>query len=359
MRVMIVVSADFGELANALYLLEGTAAVDAQLMLPPRLYEQNRELAPHAVASYHNAAELVVALHRFQPQVLLLMSGYLFGVNGLLNVDDLRNIVAEAHAMRIAIATTDPFLGILSHLGEHTFIHAQRDALVSHLAAVERVLGDVTPVYLSPPPDETNSKSFYNPGVEIPRDKAAVADPYWLFVLSLEDYVSQCSVAGRSVFDETLVRLMNETISADRRPVMLLPGIARQSVAPSAPVGARVLDFCDCRSFRGLLLNAEYVFYWNIFSNSILVRIANVSPIFFFDRGHLARSIPSLIPIAMRSYFANAELPMLDPRQRLNADAVGAKAKEQSVTFAPTYRAFHALPSPDEMLRSIAAGDAH
>ena len=68
------------------------------------------------------------------------------------------------------------------------------------------------------------------------------------------------------------------------------------------------------------------------------------------DAGHLARYIPSLFPLAMQYYYANAQLPMLDPRQVLDAGDLAQRARVQPANFAPQYAALQALPSPKAVL---------
>ena len=101
-KLLIAVSADFGELANSLYLLEGTQ-FGAHLLLPPGLYQKNRESLPHPASEYRNADELLAAVRTHRPQILLLCSGYLFGVNQLLSIAELSQIIQEAHGMGIRI----------------------------------------------------------------------------------------------------------------------------------------------------------------------------------------------------------------------------------------------------------------
>ncbi len=349
--ILAVLSSDFGELANALYLLDGTWA-RAHLLLPPRLYEQNRDVAPHDVSTYRQAADVLAGLRQRTPKLLLLMSGYLFGVNALMTVNELAEIVRESRTMGIPLATTDPFLGVLSGVSEETFVHPQRAAMARHFAEVEKLLHGVTHLYLSPMPASPSSATFYNSRLLLSPEKKSIR-LHWLFVLSLEDYIAQCSVLGRSVFDEMLLRMMSDTIVEGRRPVVLAPRVANESLAGRIPEGGTLLNFCNRETFRSWQLTAEHVFYWNIFSNSVLARVANGGPVFFLDSGHLARSIPSMVSIAMRSYYANATLPMLDPRARLSVTELAQRSQIQRETFAPALAGFRLLPSPDEMISSL------
>ncbi len=110
------------------------------------------------------------------------------------------------------------------------------------------------------------------------------------------------------------------------------------------------MPFCGYEQFRALLITAEHVFYWNVMSNSVLVRIVNGGSVFFMDAGHLARYIPSLVSLAMQSYYANAQLHMLDPQQVLDAGDLDQRARVQPEAVAPACLALQALPSPEAVL---------
>jgi hypothetical protein len=110
------------------------------------------------------------------------------------------------------------------------------------------------------------------------------------------------------------------------------------------------MPLCGYEQFRALLITAEYVFYWNVMSNSVLLRIVNGGSVFFMDTGHLARYMPVLVPLAMKSYYANAQLPMLGPQKVLDAVDLADRARFQPETFSPARAALQDLPSPEALL---------
>ena len=172
----------------------------------------------------------------------------------------------------------------------------------------------------------------------------------WLFVISKTDYQLQCALHGRLVFDDMLLAKIQQTLEAKRQPVLLAPPEACQSLRGRVSGNVVLMPFCGYEQFRALLITAEHVFYWNVMSNSVLVRIANGGSVFFMDAGHLARYMPSLAPLAMQSYYANAQLPMLDPQQVLDAGELDQRALVQPEIFAPARAALQALPSPEAVL---------
>jgi hypothetical protein len=356
LRILAVVSSDFGELGTAMYMFEGTG-ISAQLLLPARLHQQNPQLAPHKVCAYSGAAQLLEKIRDYQPQLLLLMSG----VNSLLSMVDLQLILQQARSMKISVATTDPFLGVLI---PEEVVHplGRANEGRKHAEAQQICLRDVHHLYMSPVPGSQFSHSFFNPAVVISKAQknALLADlqqgplnlasPHWLFVISGVDYQLQCALHGRLAFDDMLLAKMQQSFGAKRQPVLMAPPEACQSLRGRVSGNVVLMPFCGYEQFRALLITAEHVFYWNVMSNSVLVRIVNGGSVFFMDAGHLARYIPSLVPLAMQSYYANAQLPMLDPQQVLDAGELDQRALVQPETFSPARAALQALPPPEALL---------
>jgi len=356
LRILIVVSPDFGDLGTAMYMFEGTG-ISAELLLPARLHQQNSQLAPHKVSAYSGAAQLLEKIRDYQPQLLLLMTG----VNSLLSMVDLQLILQQARSMGISVATTDTLLGeTLSEENFHPLGWTKE--MFERAAAMQTGLRGVHHLYLSPMQCSQLVHSFFNSRVVISKEKkiAKLADlqqgplnlasPHWLFVISKTDYQLQCALHGRLAFDGTLLEKIQQSLEAKRQPVLLAPPEACQSMRGRVPGNVVLMPFCGYEQFRALLITSEYVFYWNVMSNSVLVRIANGGSVFFMDAGHLARYMPSLVPLAMKSYYANAQLPMLDPQQVLNADDLADRARVQPETFSAARAAMQALPSTEALL---------
>ena len=360
LRILIVVSSDFGELGTAMYMFEGTG-ISVHLLLPARLHQQTSQLAPHTVSAYGDAAQLLEKIRDYEPQLLLLMSGASLFFTGLLSMVDLQLVLQQARSMGISVATTDPLLGgSLSDENFHPLGWTKE--MFERAAAMQTGLRGVHHLYLSTMQSSQLVHSFFNSRVVISKEQkiAKLADlqqgplnlvsQHWLFVISSVDYQLQCALHGRFAFDDMLLAKIQQTLGAKRQPVLLAPLEACQSLQGRISGNVVLMPFCGYEQFRALLITAEHVFYWNVMSNSVLVRIANGGSVFFMDAGHLARSIPSLVPLAMKSYYANAKLPMLDPKQVLDSGDLDQRARLQPETFSPTRAALQALPSPEALL---------
>ena len=109
--------------------------------------------------------------------------------------------------------------------------------------------------------------------------------------------------------------------------------------------------------FLGLLLEAEYAFYWNVFANSVPSRLVNGLPVFFFDTGHMARSIPALLDLGLRSYYPGAQLPLLDIKRAIDRQVLARYAQGEVDSLAPAVQRLRAGPTPDQMLETVLAAE--
>src|SRR5262245_25827695 len=91
-RLLLVVSQDYGELSNARYLLTG-CGFDAALLLPERLRTAGDSGVPARAYGYRSLADVADALACERPDVVFLLSAYLFALNGLLGSEDVRPLL--------------------------------------------------------------------------------------------------------------------------------------------------------------------------------------------------------------------------------------------------------------------------
>ncbi|HEX4073753.1 MAG TPA: hypothetical protein VHX68_21415 [Planctomycetaceae bacterium] len=286
--------------------------------------------------------------------MVFLFSGYLYAVNGLFPIDGVRQLVDGLCSTSCAVVTSDPFLGELFRLDESTFSeqHPARRQLAEHFAQIVPILARVKHLYRAAPRAGAagGSVSFYNPQTVLDQaarsawTNRALDTPgirpelkRWLFVLSAEDYAAGTVRWGNARFDETLRGKLLETAMAGRQPVLIGPPASIEAMRQGelTPVTALLFEFCDSARFLSLLYEAEYCFYWNVFSHSIIARVMNQGPVFFFDWGHLVHALPSSI------------------RDWTTSTRVGVRGASRKTTFFRS-GGWPSLPS-----RMIAACDRH
>ena len=374
-RVLIIVSGDFGELANSLALIKG-ANFEATLLVPKRLFAANNGEFPVTAVEYVPFDDTVKVwksiVEELRPDVVMLFSAYLYAINRIMSQEDISQFLSFLRERNIPTATTDPFLGILTQIDEATFgkKHPGRQELSKHFLQLKSSLNEVPHVYLCPPPQNAPSASvsFFNPAIILTDEQRAEHSAKllrdlpldegknrWLFILSTEDFALQSSRVGIDRFHDLLARRMFDTVRCGRQPVLIAPQPCLESlITRDRPIAGLIpVSHGSHSRFASLQMDAEYVFYWNIFSNSIISRVANRLPIFFFDLGHLVHSVPAILDVGLSNYYPDCELPALDQEQPLAERPLEIIAESQDETLEGARVHFAKSPYPDQMIEML------
>lgn len=373
-KLLFVLSNDYGELANAMYLLMGYEFRPV-LLMPDRLFAVNRDNLPVPTARYSTLQDVLATVERERPDIVFLFSGYLYAINNIFDLQTVEKLVRELRNRGQRIVTSDPFLGAMAEVDASTFSdrHPRKQWLTDHFARLFQILREVPHLYLFDATafPRTKSVSFYNPHILLRPDDLAESErtlagriginpakKHWVYVLSLEDYGGQVARHGRAKFDEMLMGTLQQTAQEGRQPVLVGPDVALGAIRGRVPAidDLVLLAFCSHEVFRASLLGAEYAFYWNIFSNSIPARIANHLPVFFFDPGHMVHAIPPLFELGVKHYYAGAALTYLDQRQELRSAELASLAAGQEHIFREARERFRWSPMPDAMVEQILRG---
>jgi len=379
---LLVVSHDFGELANARQWTEG-GELDCRVLLPARLQQLNAGVFAEAT-SYASAEDLLRALDEHAPRWLLLFTGYLLASQPTVGVPGLRRLLEEAARRGVRVATTDPFLGLIPRRIDDLFSSRLPNAgpMRTHFHEVGRLLEAQDHLFLAPTAGriDRSAEAFFHPAYHaavrndaadaLPAaDPAATAQhaaaswPLWLFVLSGEDGQQQVSRWGEATFCRMLVDRIRDGHRCQRRTVFLGPtGLVRrvQSMLEAAPAATADgthahagRDFCGLDEFRALQSVAEHAFYWNPLSNSIVSRLVRGQSIFFLDEGHMARAMPALASVAMNHYFQGLTPRVMRLDETWSLDALEAAHHQQRQQLAPARDAVLGLPTPAIVQRRL------
>ena len=368
-KLLFVLSADFGNLSDALYFVKGEP-FDTVLLMPERLRAVSGNV-PVPALTYTSPDDVLEAVARERPDIVFLLSGYLYTVNGIFDITAVQRIVMSLRRTGVPTVTSDPFCGLLARLDDATFsdAHPRKPWLMEHFGQLHALFKDIPHLYLAEPRDDPGAPAvwFFNEHVLVSpsaldeaRQLLASAfrmDPdrrRWLFILSTEDYGFQ--LAERPSFNDLLHARLDEVARAGRQPVLVAPELCVTAMQTRRSItGLVLLPFCEHGSFTALLQDAEYAFYWNVFSNSIPMRGANGLPLFFFDRGHMARAVPPVLEAGMRWYYPGTELTYLDLTQPLAGDELARLAAGQQQSMAGARDNFRRAPSPETMVRTLLA----
>ena len=370
-KLLFVLSNDFGELATAMYMVRGYE-FQSIFVMPDRLYAVHRESISCPAYRFGSVLDVTAIIDDAKPDIIFLFSGYLFAINNIFDIGTLKTLVEGLQNFHHRIVTSDPFVGLMSDITASTFSynHPLKQWLTEHFSTLNLILKNITHLYLVNLKEiaHTRSVSFFNPNIILDPDAVGEhtrslarwieVDPAkkrWLFVLSREDYAMQVTRLGQNQFDDMLLGKLHQTALADRHPILVGPQVAIDALQSRNPqiAGLTLVPFCNYDRFMSLLFDAEYVFYWNIFSNSIPARIVNHLPAFFFDSGHMAHAIPSVFEAGVKRYYRSADLAYLDPQKVLKLEDLAPLGEKQRDDMAEAIENFKRSPTPEKMVEEI------
>lgn len=397
--VLFILDNDFGELTLILYLVLGQNCFrECRVLVSPRLYEKNRDALPGRLGAWTSEADLIQVIDTRRPRIVVFASAYLLPVHDLLTVEALERVIEAARRQGAAVVTADPFLGLISQWSSRGLselisidiptaaderLRAMKrgaDALLHRaLAAVERMVRPLPHLYPSPTdltaltPAATDDRNvcFFNEALLLPSHLAdltpnakdepvAPGGPHWMFVISLVDFQTQVMFLGAARFAAIVAQLLTRAAELGRHAMLLGPDELRDLLKrelskqpPARRERIHLLSFCSFRRAMSLLLTAEYCFYWNVVSHTILMQLSNGRPVILFDRGHLVRALPALYERVIAWYYQGWEPPYLDHEASLSlaalTDATASHARHREGLMARFRRA----PSPADLLESL------
>ncbi len=405
LRPLFVVSRDFGEFTRAFYFAQ-EPEFDSCLLVRPSLSATLGDDLPVPSQRYESIADIRAAVERFQPDAVFLFSGYLFAHDAIFSYDDLDQLIQTLHRRGCPVFTSDPFFGWLRELtasmpdtAEPTRAWAglpsppsvlaaeleeeQKRCFVRDFGRAAAVLQAVPHVYdLYPPQGFVSDPAliYSNQGMTVLPGQVPgwsevrqalrldPARPRWVFVVAGEDYGRLTNIEDSPAaavfreraaqFHELLADQMYEVLAQGRQPILIAPPacITEVTLRSNPADGIILLPACRHSWFVALVLEAEYAFYWHMFSNSLKLRIVNQRPFFFSNLGHIGQSSPLLLQRMAQCYYVAGMPPCLDFSQPLDADELARAAAEQE----PMLRAMadHLLrpPRPAEALRQFLQG---
>ncbi|CAA0098142.1 Uncharacterised protein [Halioglobus japonicus] len=397
-RLLFILNNDYGELGLAMYFLQGrNLASTTTLLLPPRLYSKNKDTLPGKTYSYDSIDDILCTVDETEPDIVFLFSGYILPLHQIISLEETEALVQLLSDRNCKVVTSDPFFGIFSQLDpaeanapealqlfETEIIKDQpwpyrlsttfgNMRILKQFARASHIIRNTTHLYYTRthPDDEpievgTDNVTFFNPSLVRDGDTSAdttsgnaasesADDRHWLFILGSVDYDLQTSFYGEERFIDILQKKLEQTLQAGRRPVFLAPDECVQKLRSRAPVHARkdLLTFCAYEDFNARLLNAEYVFYWNLASYSTFLRVINGLPMFMFDEGHLARHVKPMHERMVRWYYQNWTPPSLNQHEALDADALEDLASTYKKETDVIVKNLRELPPPEQVIQEL------
>jgi len=400
-RALFVIDNDFGALGTVMYLLHGQElSKRSTILLPQRAHELHGARLPVANRPYRSTQDILDIVDAEAPEVVCLFSGYVLALQGVLTIDALGELVRELRRRGCKVATSDPFLGTFHRIAEAELPNSPiprfldrlisgvpraqgrvagyfrllgRKRLASHVRRVADILEDVAHVYPVPidgleARGSATRVSFFNPkylrtAEELRRNSDAVSARLhvpggtrrWLFVLAQFDLEFQERKHGRKGFVDLVARMIRETLKAGRHATFIGPAVITDALSVEFGRNASVslLPYCAYEEFEQRLLDAEFAFYWQIFSTSSFLRLWNGLPVFFFDPGHNAHLLSALKATGLEYYYLADPPIYLDAARPLDGDSLTGQSAGFGASADESRRRLAHLPAPASMLEAI------
>ena len=377
MRILVIASGDYGEFGTAMYLLEGLRGHSRLAMLLPASLAHTRVVLPGVdIRTFTDLAGIRAALDDVRPDAVVLTSGYLLPINSGLTLLDTARLSWLLARRRVTVLTSDPFVGLLrsraldfsglqgrGRIPKPGFAASWRFALPLFVA--RHLLRGACHIYPVPVDGlraarQARRMSFYNEqaaavtAAHAPGNSAS--KPTWLFVVSSTELALQLAMQGDEFVANLSARLADG--AALGREVILIgpaglvaavkqrlgdrPGITARTQAPYA-------------EYMTILLGAEYVFFWNFFSFSIIHRVLAERPVFYFHEGHMVHILPALGQEGVRVVYGGWRPPLLGLGATLDERELAERSIEVRREFARIAAGMRKSHSPRELLERASA----
>lgn len=377
MRLLVIVSGDYGELGLAASFVRGLATAQCTMLMPALLAHSMRDLPGVELRTYRDLAEVRRAVAQVRPEIVLFTSGYLLAINsGLTTIDSIR-LVRTVRRLGATILTSDPFLGLARSPGALDFAALQAPTRDAYHAVIELfgwrqrlrlfVVGFYlrrawhlypAPVERLTPQPQARRVCYYNAAAQAPVARASADAPRtWLFIVSKTDYDMHRLALGEA-FVSRIVERMGDGVALGRRVVMIGPKALVAEVRPRVGDSCEVAEHSDTTYFEYVdnLVAAEYAFFWNYYSFSVMHRLMAGRPVFFFDEGHMVRILPALGEAGIRMFYDGWRPPLLPLDRPLAEDELSRLETQVVEQFRRIAEGLRACPSPDEVLRRVSPG---
>jgi len=382
MRLLVIVSGQFGELGLARYFLGGLGIDPPPIMMVPASLGQPEGIEPGVVIrTYGELEDIDRAVEDCDPEVVILFSGYLLTIGRRFSLFKAFALLRRLRRRGARIVTSDPFVGLVRNPWSLRFgkMIAPRkgggpDRVAAALAPLLSIrtylihlqLRRYPHLYAAPvahrfPVAGHRRYAFYNPGSGPGAGSwtaPPAAAPEWLFVLSEVDFRYQTNRLGESFAAHVAARL-RDAARPGRRVAMIGPRPliedlrARLGAAP----GIELRENVAYADYMASIVGAGRVFLWNYFSFSVLHRILAGGPVHFFDEGHMVSVLPELEQAGIDTYYAGWRPPLLDVAEPFDEVRLDRFAQETRARFAQIKERMAAGMSPSALLEAVSAAD--
>ncbi len=360
MKVLFITSQDFGELGLATFFARNQP-FQSTFAVPAKKAAYFDEVVDIMYA-YSSVTELQRIIKNEAPDVISLNTGYLIVNGGLATMDEFQSFFEYLKELGCPVITTDPFVRVYDSYPECAFALDGRplEALKTEITFLSDYLKDLPHIYGFPCVSSLEKGfSFYNDRFclsEKDRWKDPEQKDYWLFVLGEIDYSLLLAKHGEFLITELAKRLTEICQNEQNRVRCVFPKrLAELLREPlSSLKNLQILDFVTLKTFEALVSESHVVFYWNVFSNSIMLCYYYDIPFLCFDKGHLASLSTELFNHMSEGIYRSGKPEFIDffspIEPRLDVMLQNHYSPENRQRILDEY---HRLPSPQKIIEAL------
>ncbi len=378
MNLLVIVSRDYGELGSALYFLSGLGSgVNVTLLVPNQMVESIDSSNASTSVGYDSLADIVDVLDETHPSAVLMFSAYLMMVGEKLSIFRLWKLLRLIRTKGIPMATSDPFTGMLKSpmsISLSAIMAARKTGLAKVIAKgfaqiiqvrlflISVSLRSILHLYPVPiakkhMPVGHRYLSFFsgNPSeLSVNQSSRGNEEKFWVFILSDVDYKLQMNNSN-GMFISFFYERIQEVVLLEKKPVIIGPKemIKRLTGLGLSEPDVDMLSGIPFNQYIDVLVNAEFAFFWNYFSFSIVNRVLKQRPIFFFDEGHVIKYLTRKRSVSMDIFYCGWIPPLLAIDKSLDNVLLNNMTREASDHYAAIYTSMQKGMSPSNVLEHL------
>ncbi len=378
MSLLVIVSRDYGELGSALYFLSGLESeMNVTLLVPNQMMASIDSSDGRKIVGYDSLADIVEVLDETQPSAVLMFSAYLMMIGEKLSIIRLWRLLKLIRARGIPMATSDPFAGMLRSpmsISLSAIMAAGKTGLAKviskgfaqliqlRLFLISISLKSIIHLYPVPiakkhMPVGHRYLSFFSgdsSDLSVSQSSSDNEEKTWIFILSDVDYKLQMNNSN-GMFIFFFLERIREVISLEKNPVIIGPKgmIKRLTELGLSDPDVEMFSRIPFNQYIDVLVNAEFAFFWNYFSFSIVNRVLKQRPVFFFDEGHVIKYLARKRSVSMDIFYCGWTPPLLAIDNSLDNVLLNNMAREASDHYAAICVSMQKGMSPSNVLEHL------
>ena len=360
MKAMFITTHDFGELSLATFLARNQEF--EKIFIIPEQKAAYFDEVVNILYTYTNVTQLERIIDKETPNIIFLNTAYLFVNGNLATMESFKAFFSYLQQLKCPIVTSDPFARVYDSFPECSFkVNGQQlDKLKSEMSFLNNYLSELPHIYgFSCKNEFQNTYSFYNKKyckTQKIEDTEIVEKDNWLFVLGELDFNLLLGRHEKNFVTNLVARL--QEISKNPNNVircvfpLRLVMILRDFLPPTDNI--HILNFTSLRNFESLISISDVVFYWNVFSNSILMCYYYDVPFLCFEKGHIADLSPDLFKHMSEGIYRNGTPEFVDffttVENKLDTLLENYYSRENRQKILKEYQQ---LPSPETIVKQL------